>query len=79
MYTVDRDEYAEKLFLYSSVDHGVCGQIHVKIDRNSTASKKVQLWSCDHQNEAKWQLQIAVYVIKSLIIRLKGNDLIELK
>jgi hypothetical protein len=29
---VDRNEYAEKLFLYTSV--GVCGHIHVKIDRS---------------------------------------------
>jgi hypothetical protein len=41
MYTVDRDEYAEKLFLYISV--GVCGLIHVKIYRNSSASKKVAI------------------------------------
>ena len=34
MYTVGCNEYAEKLFLYTSV--GVCGRIHVKIDRNST-------------------------------------------
>jgi hypothetical protein len=41
MYTVDRDEYAEKLFLYASV--GVCGRIDVKIDRNSSASKNVAI------------------------------------
>jgi hypothetical protein len=41
MYTVDRDEYAEKLILYTSVR--VCGCIQVKIDRNSSTSKKVEI------------------------------------
>ena len=41
MCTVDHDEYAVKLFLYTSV--GVCGRIYVKTDRNSSASKKVAI------------------------------------
>jgi hypothetical protein len=48
----------------------VTGVVGVSLDLLILSFRKVF-----HQNEAKWQLKIAVYVIKSLIIRLKGNDI----